>query len=423
MVRLLKSRRFGPLFATQFLGAFNDNIYKNAIVILIAYRLGAESGLPAHLLVTLAAGIFILPFFLLSATAGELADREDKARLIRWVKLAEIVIMALGGVAFWLADVWLLLAVLFLMGVHSAFFGPLKYGILPDHVGRDDLVPANGLIEASTFIAIIGGTLLGGILVLEAGGLRLVPGLCVLVAIIGYMASRSIPAALPQAEGGKLSGNIFVASGRILRASFRDPAIRMSILAISWFWFVGASWLAQVPNLAKGTFAADETVAVLFLVLFAVGIAVGSLLAAGILRGRVRVGFAAVSAGALGVLSLGLPWAMGLVPAGSADLRSAAEFLAAPGGGIVAVLLTLVAVAGGAFAVPLYALIQTRAPDGERARVIAALNIVNAAAMVLSAVASAVALALGATVAEILMAAGATGLLVMLLLWRASRAA
>lgn len=415
LIQLLKSRRFGPLCATQFLGALNDNIYKNAIVILIAYRLGTTSDIPTSLLVTAAAGIFILPFFLFSATAGEVADRYDKARLIRLIKLAEIGIMLAGAVAFAFADLYALLTVLFLMGVHSAFFGPLKYGIIPDHVQENELVAANGLVEASTFIAIIGGTLLGGILVLQNAGLTLVSLTCIGVAVIGYLMSRAIPAA-PALGRISVSWNIAAATGRILRDALRERDLRIAIFSISWFWFVGATWLAQVPNLAQMTFAGGEEVSVLFLVMFAVGIAVGSVLATVILRGKVRVRFAALAAGLLGGLSL----SFGLIAApvqATGSLQTAAEFLTNGSGIWVALNLAGIALAGGAFAVPLYALIQSRAPVGGRSRVIAALNIVNSAAMVFSALLGGALLSAGVSVPSLLVGVGVTGMIVMMFLW------
>ncbi len=420
---LLRTRRFLPLFLTQFLGAFNDNVYKNAVVILITYRIGATVTAKPELLVTLAAGIFILPFFLFSATAGALADKYEKARLIRLIKLVEIAIMGLGLAAFWLADVWFLLAVLFLMGTHSAFFGPLKYAILPDHLKDDELIGGNGLIEAATFVAILLGTVLGGIIVLQDGGIITVAAFCILLAVLGYVTSTGIPATTPTATEIVVPWNIVTATKRLMVEARQDPVVRAAMIGISWFWFLGATYLAQFPNLAKNTLHADETVVVLFLVLFAIGIAVGSLLCNIVLKGRISMRYVPPAAVLLGLLSVVFYGSIAGYDWQQDKLLDAAGFMVQPGGWAVILCLLLIATAGGFFSVPLYALIQARMVADHRARAIAALNIQNSAFMVGSAVIAAVVLALGVDVALLLAAVGVVTIPLGLWLRRALQSA
>lgn len=412
---LLKSRRFLPLFLTQFLGAFNDNLFKNALVILITYRLGEATGMRADILVTVAAGIFILPFFVFSATAGELADRYDKARLIRLTKLAEIIIMASGTVAFFLADVWFLLVVLLLMGTQSAFFGPLKYGILPDHLHTDELVGGNALIEAATFIAILVGTIIGGLVVLRWGGIVMVSALTVLTAGIGYLASRAIPATTPADTTLPIHWNPLSASVRILRDVFTRRDLAQAALGIAWFWFLGALFMAQFPNLAKGVLMADENVVILFLMIFAAGIGAGSILAGMLLHGDITARLVPWAGAVMALASLDMLF----VPATHApELRGMAEFLATAAGWRLCADLFVLAAAAGLYVVPLYAILQSRSDADKRARVIAGLNILDAAFMVAAAVAGVAALAAGVTVTVLLAVGGALSLPVAALIRR-----
>lgn len=401
---LLKSRRFLPLFLTQFLGAFNDNLFRNALVILITYRLGDAAGVRADLLVTLAAGIFILPFFVFSATAGELADRYDKARLIRLTKLAEIAIMALGTLAFFMADVWFLLAVLLLMGTQSAFFGPLKYGILPDHLRGDELVGGNALIEAATFLAILAGTIIGGLIVLQWGGIVMVSAMTVGVAAVGYWTSRHVPPAPGTIGALTIHWNPLPASVHILREIFSRRDLTAAALGISWFWLLGAMFMAQFPNLAKGVLAADEQVVVLFLMVFAAGIGVGSVLAGMLLHGQISARLTPWAGALMALAALDLLFA----PAVSADtLRGVAVFLSDGAGWRICADLFALSAAAGLYVVPLYAILQSRAPTDKRARVIAGLNILNAAFMVAASVMGVAALASGVVVTALLALTGA----------------
>ena len=373
---LLRRRRFAPLFWTQFLGAFNDNLFKNATALLVAFRV--VSGDEADVLVNLAAGLFILPFFLFSATAGQLADRVDKAEMIRWVKLSEIAIMALACLGFLFESAGLLLTVLFLMGTQSAFFGPVKYSILPQHLKKEELVGGNALVEMGTFVAILLGTILGGVLIaVDVWGPLLVGGSVVLTAIAGWRVSQEIPPAPSDAPDLQIDLNPLRASLKIIKVARRPQAIWLGILAISWFWFVGAILLAQFPGYARDILGAGEEVVTLLLAAFSVGIGIGSMLCERVSRGRVELGL--VPVGALG-LSLFLVVLFAAAPEAPAGDASVTHFLATSPG--VVASLVMVGLFGGFYIVPLYALLQQRSERETRSQVIAANNIVNAIFMV-----------------------------------------
>jgi len=401
---LFARRRFLPLALTQFLGAFNDNLFKNALVILITYVMAVDSGLNAQVLVVLAGGVFILPFFLFSATAGQLADKYDKAWLTRWIKLAEILIMLGAALGFYLGNVYFLMGVLFLMGAQSTFFGPIKYGILPDHLAQDELVAGNALIETTTFLAILGGTLLGGLAILEAGGVTLVSGLVVVVAVLGWIASFFIPPTRPAAPDLRVGYNLFHETRRIIHNARMNRVIFLCILGISWFWLVGATFLSLFPTLAKDGIGANEQVVTLFLLAFSLGIAAGSLLCNRLLKGEVHATYVPLGAVGITLFAVDLYFASRhLSPSGTA-LIGLSEFLATPGAWRVLLDLTLVAVSGGLYIVPLYALLQQRSEDAHRARNIAANNVINALFMVVGAVISALLLQRGMSVPGVFLA-------------------
>lgn len=376
---LLKSHRFLPLFVTQALGALNDNVYKNALAILLVYRIAAEAGLNAAVMATAAGGVFILPFFLFSATAGQVADKFDKASLIRKIKLAEIVIMLLGAVALFSGNVWFLFAILFLMGTQSAFFGPLKYSILPVHLKVSQLIGANSLIEAGTFLAILVGTIAGGLLVLTGWGIAIVSCLVLALAGLGYAASRFIPDAPAAAPDLKISWNVVAESWRMVSKAASVRFSRLTILGISWFWLVGATLLSLFPAIASDMLKGDETVVTLFLVLFTVGIAIGSMLCNRLLKGQVTAIHAPF--GALGITLFIADFSFALMnyqPAAGGELIGGFAFLSDWTNLRMMLDLIGVAVCGGIFIVPLYAILQARSDDEDRSRTIAANNIVNA---------------------------------------------
>jgi len=403
---LLTTRRFLPLFITQFLGALNDNLFKNALVILALYRLSGEVGMDGSILVTLAAGIFILPFFLFSATAGQLADRFEKAFLIRVIKAAEVAIMGIGAWGLFLGDIVFLLVVLFLMGAQSAFFGPLKYGILPTHLEEDELIGGNALIEAGTFLAILLGTIAGGLLILVEQGVPIVAVGVVLVAVLGLLASLDIPKALPAAPELRINPNILVETWIMIRRLGDSPAILKSVLGISWFWLIGAMFLAEFPPYAKDVLGGDEQVVTLFLTIFSVGIGMGSLLCNGLLKGEITAKYAPFGALGLSVFTIDLYVASPTSPPQGAELLGALGFIAQAGSWRILFDLLGISVMGGLFIVPLYAIMQRRSPMESRSRIIAANNIMNALFMVVGALGAAGLLTAGFTVPEIFLAGG-----------------
>ncbi|MBF0183197.1 MAG: MFS transporter [Magnetococcales bacterium] len=398
---LLRSRRFLPLFVTQFLGALNDNVIKNALVVLLTFHSALWTTLPPELLANLAAGIFILPFFLFSATAGQMADKYDKSRMAQWVKLLEIVIILLTSLGFAWHSIEILFAGLFLLGTHSTFFGPIKYAILPQHLPDHELVAGNALIEAGTFIAILLGTLLGGILAaLSDPGSRIT--LCgLLIGVSGYLASRMIPAALPPDNSLRINPNFVQETWRTLQLPRVDRILFLSVLGISWFWLYGALFLAQFPAFSKNILGGDEAVVSLLLLTFTIGISVGSLLCERLSAGEIKPGLITLGSVGLTLFGLDLAWA---APGTAADLTtplSISALLTQFGTWHILADLLLIGTSGGLFIVPLYTLIQQKAPSGRRARLIAANNIYNALFMVLGALSATALLSHGLTIPQL----------------------
>lgn len=381
---LLQQRRFAPFFWTQFAGAANDNIYKNALVIFVAYRAASQAGLDANTLVNLAAGLFILPFMLLSATAGQLADKYEKSRLIRLIKVLEIAIMVVGAIGFWLPSLAVLFVALFLMGVHSTLFGPVKYAILPQHLRNDELVGGNGLVEMGTFVAILIGTIVGGLLVAVPGvGPVLAGGVAVAVAIAGWLVSRGIPVTPAVAPDLVIDWNPFTQTWRSLRFAYGNRIVWLSMLGISWFWFYGATFLTQFPNFARNVLGGDEHVVTFLLALFSIGIGTGSLLCERLSGRKVEIGL--VPFGSIGLTIFAVDLWLATSDMNATSLVGVADFLAGPGHWRVVLDLVLIGLFGGFFIVPLYALIQQRSDPAYRSRIIAANNILNAVFMVASA--------------------------------------
>ncbi len=399
---LLGTRRFLPLFLTQTLGAFNDNVFKNALVILITYSLASKAGMDSQLMVTAAAGIFILPFFLFSATAGQLSDKYDKAHLIRIVKVTEIILMVGAAVGFYLDNATFLMVMLFLMGTQSTFFGPLKYAILPDHLHKDELIGGNALIEGATFLAILFGTVVGGIFILQQNGVMVISICILVVALAGWVASLSIPptgAAMPDL---KVNLNFFTETWKIIRytAGYRD--IFLAILAISWFWLVGATFLAQVPTFGKDVLGGNQNVVTLLLIVFSVGIGIGSLLCNRMLKGAVNATYVPFGALGITVFAVDLYFASRhAVPLSGGELIGISQFLESFTGWRILGDILLLAIAGGIYVVPLNAIVQERSDDEHRSRNIAAVNVLNSLFMVISAVGTAAMLATGFSVPEV----------------------
>ena len=414
-LELLVSRRFGPLFACQFLSAFNDNAVRNALVLMIAYRADAASQLSAQLLIPLAAGLFMLPFFLCSATAGQIADESDKAWLIRLIKLLEIPVMlaAAGGVLAGSETV--LLALLFTMGIQAAFLGPLKYAILPDLLAPEELLLGNAFVEAGTFAAILLGTIAGMVIATQHGS-EAVALLIVAVALAAWTTSRGIPPTSPAAQPSLPRWNLVIATGRAIRQVAGEPVPFRLILGISWFWLAGAIYLSQFPSYVRFILHAEEAVVTLFLTLFSIGIALGSLLCNRLLSGNSSARWAPW--GALGIALFSIDfWLASPSPTGPGDLASLRVFLGDPAHWRILADLFGIAVSGGIFVVPLYALLQLATEREHRARAIAANNIINAAAMVISSGATIALIAAGVSISGLFLITGAATLAVAALFW------
>lgn len=394
---LLQSRRFLPFFSTQFLGAFNDNLFKNSLVVLLTFQAASWTTLKPELLANLAAGIFILPFFLFSATAGQLADKYDKARMARLVKLLEIVIMLVASVGFAMHSLYLLMGALFLFGVHSTLFGPVKYAILPQHLKEEELIGGNALVEAGTFVAILIGTITGGLIAgLSQGTLWISVG-GLLVATAGYFASRQIPAAPAPAPELRVNPNPFTETWRNIGFARENRTVFLSILGISWFWLYGALLLAQFPAYAKNVLGGTETAVTLLLAIFTIGIGTGSMLCERMSGKMVEIGLVPFGSIGLTVFGLDLAWASPTLPPVGEPLTMMA-LIAAPGMWRVLLDLGAIGLFGGFFIVPLYALVQLRSNVEFRARIIAGNNIMNALFMVVGALAAASLLGAGLSI-------------------------
>lgn len=388
---LLKTRRFLPLFLTQFMGAFNDNMLKNALVMLVTYRIAGKTGADAQVLVTLAGAIFILPYFLFSATAGQCADKIDRARLTRIIKLVEIAIMALAAVGFILHSVWFLMFVLFAMGVHSTFFSPIKYAVLPQHLHDDELLAGNAYIESGSFLGILLGTILGGVLVLEAQGEYWVSAALMVVALAGYAASRYIPDAAPPEPDLVIGYNLWKETWRIVDFSRENHRVYRCILGISWFWLVGATFLSQFPAYVKEVLHAAPAVVTLFLTGFSVGIGAGSFLCNRLLKGHIKTTYVFAAICGISVFGIDLYFASLAFAATAAEATEAlsiAAFLSQFSGWRILFDLFMIAVSAGVYIVPLYTVMQHDSLPQHRARIIAANNVVNALFMVGSALAT-----------------------------------
>jgi len=382
---LLKTKRFLPLFITQALGAFNDNGFKNALVILVTYKLAEAQGLNAPLFITIAAAIFILPFFLFSATAGQLADKYEKTKLIHKIKFAEIILMILAIASFYLESVTLGLIVLFLLGTQSTFFGPIKYGILPQHLSDDELIGGNGLIETGTFLSILLGTLFGGVLITMDNGLTYVSITLLSLSVAGFIASLYIPKAEAPSPNLKINPNFLGETVNIMRMAAKDRTVFLSVLGISWFWFVGTIFLTQFPTFAKESFYANEHVTNLFIGTFTVGIMIGSLMCNKLLKGKITPKYVPLAAIAITIFSLALValTASLNIPQPTGDtLYNIPQFFEMSGSTLVVLSLVIIAAFGGIYAVPLFAMVQHYSDPKELSRTIAGNNIINAAFMV-----------------------------------------
>lgn len=372
---LMKERRFLPLFVTQFLGAFNDNLFKNAMIFFATYQI-FNSVEQETQFSAIATGIFILPFFLFSALAGQLADSYDKAKIMRIIKAAEVLIMLVGSLGIFIKSLPLMLVALVGMGIHSTFFGPIKYAVLPQHLNEDEVLGGTGLVEAGTYIAILCGTIAGGLISPTFAAFAVIG-----VALTGWFASLKIPPAPPLTRL-KLDYNIFRASARLIGATMHIPRLYLAIVSISVFWTIAAVLGVLFPPLVKNTFHAQKDVASVFLAIFSVGIAIGSVIINRLLKGHVSAKYATASVLAMSLFVADFFFAATYFPVSEGPLLTTRHFLALPDAWRVLADLGMIAITGGMFVVPLYAFLTTTVDKSQTSRTVAANNIVNSGAMV-----------------------------------------
>lgn len=398
--KLMREKRFLPFFCTQFLGALNDNVFKTALITMAVFHTADLTTLNGAALATLLPGIFILPFFLFSATAGQIADKFEKSQLIRFVKIFEVVLMLFAALGFVLHIFWLLVLALFMMGMHSTLFSPVKYAYLPQTLAESELVGGNGMVEMGTFVAILLGQIIGARLGMHQGG-ELFTGLSILsLALLGYFASKQIPNSPAAAPSLKINWNPMTETGRNVAFVWNSQQIWLAIIGISWFWFYGATLLAQFPVFAKEVLHGDESVFILLLAVFSVGVGLGSLLCEKLSKGIVEIGL--VPLGAMGMMAFGVDLYTAST-SGIADWRLLAD-------------IALIGLFGGVYIVPLYALIQSRAQKTHQSRVIAANNILNALFMVISAVFAMLIFKLGLNIPELFLITALMNALVIIYL-------
>ncbi len=415
---LMKQRRFLPLFATQFLNAFNDNFYKMAMVILVTFTIYKDPETEAWFN-ALAGGLFILPFFLFSALAGQLADSTDKTRMIRLIKTAEIFIMIVGAIGIWLHLVPVMLLALFAMGTHSTFFGPIKYAILPQHLEENEVLAGTGWVEAGTYIAILGGSIVGGLTPPHIA----IPGI-IIVAIIGRLTANYVPAAPPETEakGLVIDHNVVRSSWRLVNSTMHIPRLFLAIVSISFFWAIGAILAAQFPPLVKNALGADNTVATLFTAIFSVGVAIGSIIVNRLLKGHVSARYSPGSVIVMGLFVLDLWWNVKGWEHVGTGLMNWRDFLSLTTGDRIILDLLGIAIAGGMFVVPLYAFLTTTVAKSQTARTVAANNIVNSGFMVAATLLLSVLIGIGLTIDDTLLMVAAMCLVSSVLAWKLHKA-
>jgi hypothetical protein len=398
---LLAEKRFLPFFVTQFLGAFNDNVFKNALIIMIAFQGAQFSQVNPDVLTNLSAGLFVLPFFLFSATAGQWIDKNEKSQSIRSIKLLEVFIMLCAAYAFLAGELYWLIALLFLMGTQSSFFGPAKYSYIPQHLSDAELVAGNALVQSGTFVAILLGTMLGGILIASEAGRELVALVVVVLALLGYLASRLIPVTPSLQPELKINWNPLSETWRNIRFIKQNRTVFLSVLGISWFWFLGATYLVQLPNYTRVALAGNAHVVTLMLTLFTIGIGAGSLLCNRLSGHKVELGL--VPLGSIGLTVFGLDLYFAQPDVIASTLLEPADFIRRTGSVRVMADVVLIGIFGGFYIVPLFSLVQERSEAAHLSRVIAGNNILNALLMVISAVFAIIMLDAGLSIAQLFM--------------------
>lgn len=415
---LMRERRFRPFFWTQFLGAFNDNVFKTALITLIAFHAASLTTLDGATLVTLLPGLFILPFFLFSATSGQLADKFEKSKIIRFVKVFEIIIMLFAGIGFISHNLSLLVASLFMMGMHSTLFGPVKYAYLPQHLNEKELVGGNGMVEMGSFVAILIGQVLGAWLAMRQGGELITAVAILLFSVMGYWVSRSVPNSPAGDPTLKINWNPITETYRNIKLIWSQQSIWLAIIGISWFWFYGATLLAQFPHFAKDILYGDESVFILLLSVFSIGIGCGSLLCEKLSRGQVEVGLVVLGAIGLTLFGADLYLSSSHLHAihNSHHVFSAYTFISGIHEIRLLIDIAFIGAFGGIYIVPLYTLIQTRSDKSYQSRIIAANNIINALFMVLSAGVSILVFSHGYTIPQLFLMTALMNVLVTIYL-------
>ena len=420
--QLLKEQRFRPFFFTQFLGAFNDNVFKTALITLVAFHAASLSSIDGGTLATLLPGVFILPFFLFSATAGQIADKYEKSQIIRVVKVFEIGIMAFASAGFFLHNIWLLGTALFMTGMHSTIFGPVKYSYLPQHLKENELIGGNGMVEMGSFVAILLGQVLGAWLATVTNHEIFTSISILVIAVLGYSTSRGVPNSPAADSTLNINWNPITETIKNVKLIWGQQQIWLAIIAISWFWFYGATLLAQFPNLAKQVLHGDESVFILLLSVFSIGIGLGSLLCEKLAKGKVGLGL--VVFGAIGLTLFGADacFASTSIHAAyspiiqNALLQNYHSFINTFSSWRLLGDIGLIGLFGGFYIVPLYVLIQTRSQAGFQSRVIAANNIVNALFMVVSAGFSVLIFSKGYSIPQLFLATALLNILVTIYL-------
>ena len=406
------TKRFLPLFITQFLGAFNDNLFRSAIIMLITFGMAEQIGTAPAILNNVAIGLFILPYFIFSALAGQLADKYEKSGQIIWIKIWEVLLMLTGALGFYLGSLPMLIAVLAGLGLQSTFFGPIKYSILPELMNHKELLSANALIEAGTFIAILLGTIIGGLVATSDGGVFGVSVLTIVAALVGVLSGRLVPKTTPAAPDLTITKNIFTSTRHQMKKAWSADISRYSILGISWIWMYGSLYITQIPVVAKDHLHGDETVVTVFMACFTLGIGLGSMLCSKLLKGAISARLAKPAL--LGLLTLGIALYLALPTASdSTQLLGISEFMQVPFNWLILAILLVTAALAGMIIVPMYAILQDKSDSSERSRMIAANNIVNSGFMAGGSIIATVIVAVGLTTADVLLILAFANLLIL----------
>ena len=407
--QLFKHRRFNAMFFTQFLGAFNDNIFKQALILVLTYTAASQLGMEVSILNNLAAMLFILPYYLFSALAGQIADKFEKSKLTQFIKLLELVIMAIAAVGFVFEWYALLFVALFLMGTHSTFFGPIKYAYLPQAMKEDELVGANGLFQMGTSLAILLGMIIAGVLTQLSQSLYWISVTVLIVAVLGYLAARYIPTMPAMQPNLKINWNIITTSLSTIRYLYSLPFLFFVILGNSWFWFYGATFLTQTPEFSKVILQGDESVVIFLLTLFSVGVSIGSLLCKSLTKNQVSLRLLPFGIAGLSIFAIDLYFSLSSlnIDVNNSALLGIRDLFGLNGSWRVFADLFFLGFSGGLYIVPLYASMQAYAPKSHRARIVGANNIFNAIFMVTSAIFAIVILnALGLTLPQLFLVTG-----------------